>query len=195
MGAVPGDGLWNEAFLSFQGRIFDELEAGGLFSRLRPVITPGADPDLVDMLQGIIVDFRKSDSPEAPGFIARVHMLLAWMAELDAEGGRRRGHDFAARARSLLNRDLSSEMDLTEIARTLNLSYERFRKRFTREVGVPPARYRVLRRVDRAKRMLIETEHSVKEIAYALSYCDPYFFSRQFKQVTRQSPSNFRLSI
>ena len=73
-----------------------------------------------------------------------------------------------------------------------HLSPERFRKKFAAAVGVPPARYRMLRRMDRAKALLVETELSVKEIAYRLNFFDPYFFSRQFKQVTGQAPTDFR---
>lgn len=43
-----------------------------------------------------------------------------------------------------------------------------------------------------AKRLLIHTSLTAKEIAYQLGYEDPAYFSRQFLQKTGESPSNFK---
>ncbi|WP_259014017.1 helix-turn-helix domain-containing protein [Emticicia fluvialis] len=43
-----------------------------------------------------------------------------------------------------------------------------------------------------AKRLLIHTSMTAKEIAYQLGYEDPAYFSRQFLQKTGESPSNFK---
>lgn len=43
-----------------------------------------------------------------------------------------------------------------------------------------------------AKRLLIHTSMTAKEIAYELGYEDPAYFSRQFLQKTGESPSNFK---
>ena len=43
-----------------------------------------------------------------------------------------------------------------------------------------------------AKRLLIHTARSTKEIAYALGYNDPAYFSRLFCIKTGESPSGFR---
>lgn len=43
-----------------------------------------------------------------------------------------------------------------------------------------------------ARRLLLHTNRSVKEIAYALGFTDPLHFSAFFKKQTQQSPSAFR---
>lgn len=43
-----------------------------------------------------------------------------------------------------------------------------------------------------AEKHLLHTEYSVSEIAYALNYKDPAYFSRVFKGVTGKSPKAFR---
>lgn len=43
-----------------------------------------------------------------------------------------------------------------------------------------------------AEKHLLHTEYSVSEIAYALNYKDPAYFSRVFKGVTGKSPKEFR---
>ena len=72
--------------------------------------------------------------------------------------------------------------------RRIHLSHERFRKKFAAATGVPPAPYRLLCRIDAAKRYLIRRDRSIEEISYQLGYCDPYFFSHQLKQITGETP-------
>lgn len=43
-----------------------------------------------------------------------------------------------------------------------------------------------------AEKHLLHTEYSISEIAYALNYKDPAYFSRVFKGVTGKSPKEFR---
>ena len=43
-----------------------------------------------------------------------------------------------------------------------------------------------------AKRLLVHTSLSAKEIAHSLGYDDPAYFSRQFLVKTGESPSSFR---
>lgn len=43
-----------------------------------------------------------------------------------------------------------------------------------------------------AKRLLVHTSMTAKEIAHELGYEDPAYFSRQFQVKTGESPSSFR---
>jgi len=46
-----------------------------------------------------------------------------------------------------------------------------------------------------AKRHLLFTDLSIKEIAYALGYESPFYFSQTFKKATQKSPSDYRKSL
>ncbi len=59
-------------------------------------------------------------------------------------------------------------------------------------MGRPPAQWRQLKRIERARRLLLESDRSLAGIAEELGYCDQYFFNRQFKRVTGISPARFR---
>lgn len=189
-GRRSDDPLWSEAFIVFHGGVFAELERDGLIDRRRPVLSPGLDPSLVAAFDALIEEASSERPLDARLIVARVHLLLADIAVRDAE----RGGDavFAAAARSRLEERIDAPLDLAAVARGFGLGAEAFRKRFARAVGVPPARYRQLRRIDRAKEMLASGERTLAEIAERLGWCDQYFFSRQFKQVTGRSPAAFR---
>jgi AraC-like DNA-binding protein len=121
---------------------------------------------------------------------ARIHLLLADIVERHHK--KHDGDEIMARARAMLEERLDEAVDAQDVAHALNIGYENFRKQFARAVGMPPARYRMLRRIDYAKSLLVNGDLPVNEIAQRLGYCDMYFFSRQFKQVTKQSPVAFR---
>jgi len=96
------------------------------------------------------------------------------------------------RVAALLMRDLEERLDIEQIAAGLDVSYERFRKLFRQRMGVSPGEYRIRRRIDQARSMLIQQRLSNKEIAYALGYADPFTFSKQFKRFVGMSPTVFR---
>lgn len=51
------------------------------------------------------------------------------------------------------------------------------------------------RLVMQAKKELHLTNHSIKEIAFALHFADEFYFSRFFKKFTKVSPQSFRTSV
>jgi AraC-like DNA-binding protein len=100
--------------------------------------------------------------------------------------------NWASRVCALLEAEQDLPDDLAGFARSLGMSYESFRKRFTRVVGQPPAKYRMARLIDRACELMQQRRMSDKQIALSLGFCDEFYFSRRFKQIIGQSPRQFR---
>lgn len=90
----------------------------------------------------------------------------------------------------LLERDLDRRLDLAEVAEGLGVSYPTFRRRFREAMSVPPGAYRVRRRLEQARYLLLEK--SVKQVADDLGYSDPFTFSAQFKAHFGLSPRRFQ---
>jgi len=76
--------------------------------------------------------------------------------------------------------------------RSLGRDYAHVERCFKRHFGTSPKKYLAALRIDRAMEMLLETSLNVSEIADALGYDDPGFFSRQFAARAGLSPAKFR---
>ena len=74
----------------------------------------------------------------------------------------------------------------------LNPNY--FSKLFASHVGMPPAKFILKTRMEKAKNLLRFTHLSVSEIAAAVGFADPLYFSRVFHRFAGVSPTEFRAS-
>ncbi|WP_019536145.1 AraC family transcriptional regulator [Paenibacillus ginsengihumi] len=67
-----------------------------------------------------------------------------------------------------------------------------FSQAFTEEMGISPSKYLQQLRMDKAKRLLKDTDATVTEIALSLGYPNLYSFTRAFKSYCSCSPLAFR---
>jgi len=82
---------------------------------------------------------------------------------------------------------------LAAIARTVKLSPEHFHRLFRQQFHTTPFAYLLRRRLAHARHLLAEGVLSVKEVAAACGYDDPYYFSRVFHQRQGCTPRAVRL--
>lgn len=80
-------------------------------------------------------------------------------------------------AKIIMNENLLGDVDPEELAMKLNISYSWFRKVFKEYTGYAPAKYFQELKLRKAKQLLINTSHSVKEIAFMLNYKSTEHFS------------------
>lgn len=80
------------------------------------------------------------------------------------------------------------------IARLLNLSISRFRHLFKKETGISVGRFQKQLQLTRAKELLRTSDLSVKEITAIIGIGDVSHFSRDYKALHKQTPSQTRES-
>ncbi|HAI10124.1 MAG TPA: hypothetical protein DCM28_00340 [Phycisphaerales bacterium] len=81
---------------------------------------------------------------------------------------------------------------IESLATDAGYSPAHFSRVFKHIMGISPQRHLMESRIHRARHLLIETDWSITRIAQVMGYNDVYFFSRQFKQITGQTPSSVR---
>ena len=73
-----------------------------------------------------------------------------------------------------------------------NISSYYFSKLFKQETGENYVEYLSRVRIENAKKMLTESEASIKEISYSVGFSDPNYFSRAFKKYEGVSPTEYK---
>ncbi|UTX50307.1 AraC family transcriptional regulator [Chryseobacterium sp. MA9] len=94
--------------------------------------------------------------------------------------------------RTLVRKDFKTSKSPFEYAEVLNIT-RGYLTEAVREATGKPAQHWIHQEIlIEAKRLLVFTNLSVKEIAYELGYSDHTYFSRLFSKLEDQSPSEFR---
>ena len=91
-----------------------------------------------------------------------------------------------------LEENLDRDVDLRAIAHEASLSPYYFTRQFTAYVGVPPYRYLIGLRIDRAKDLLRQSELTVTQICHRVGFNSLSHFTTTFRQHTGFSPSAYR---
>ncbi len=93
---------------------------------------------------------------------------------------------------SFLHNHYREEHDFDQLALRHGLSSVCFRRWWIRLINIPPAHYLLQFRIEKACRLLAETALSVGEIASAVGFRDPLYFSRRFHQVMGMTATAYR---
>lgn len=120
--------------------------------------------------------------------------LLAQLAADRARGAKETGDPILA-AQDYLREHLETTTSVAELATIAGLSVSHFSARFRLASGMGVVEYHKRLRSARARELLITTEATVADIARAVGYDDPFYFSRQFRAINGTSPSSYRLSF
>jgi AraC family transcriptional regulator len=99
------------------------------------------------------------------------------------------------RAKELLESDLSDEFPLSRLALECGLSVRHFTRAFRQSVGMPPHRYLLKRRIERACDLLRNSSLSLLEVALACGFSDQSHFTRLFRASMEMSPGAWRRQV
>lgn len=95
------------------------------------------------------------------------------------------------RAVEYMHAHVSKDISLHGIAGAAGLSPFHFSRMFKRSSGLTPHQYLIRLRLERAKDLLLGTQHSVAEIALESGFCDQSHFAMHFKRVYGITPRAF----
>ena len=134
------------------------------------------------------------DSPDTEWFVVRSEDSGAWEAGMDSSaacGGA--GAQKIDQSIAYMREHLNQPLQVAKLAALVNVSASHYFALFKRRTGCAPIDFFIRLRMRQACRLLSGTLLSVKEVAAALGYEDPFYFSRMFKSVVQVAPSEYRL--
>ena len=96
------------------------------------------------------------------------------------------------RAKDRMDAASHEDWPVQRLARVSGVSEAHFARSFKQAFGVPPHRYLLTRRIERATALLRDTELSITEIAFQTGWESLGTFGRTFRDVTGESPGAVR---
>jgi len=188
-GPLPGT-FWDERYLCFTGhRIRD-------WQRWRWLARPEAPRSLLKatqhtaLHQQAVESFQRGDMGDIDEAKLKTEQLVF---ELHREAA-----SAVSRSDPLKNliaewkENLPADLDLQQCARRLDMSYSGFREKFRERTGLSVYQYVLRLRLETSCRLLIETEHQIKSIAYSSGFSSVESFCRSFQRVKNMTASEYR---
>jgi AraC-like DNA-binding protein len=197
-GPKPGED-WTQIYFVFAGPQFELWRRRGLLRPERPVLQLGAADYWQQRLSAVVQNEPRNGlrSGTALRSLGKFLDVVAEMVATDEEAAREPERDswLEQSLRLLGHRTAKGWSTPQQVARAVGMSYENFRKRFAQLSGESPGQYQKRRRLERACAAIYQGEHTIKEIAHELGFCDVFHFSKAFKQVIGTTPSEYRRRV
>lgn len=138
---------------------------------------------------------KLSTSPNLMGifdFILEIFFNLLQLDDSDIYNPQ----ELVRRICTFINQNHTTPMSLESIAKSFHFNSSYLTKIFKKYTGETPLKYITDLKISKAK-YLMETEPalSIKEISQAVGYYDPHYFSRIFKNITGENPSDYKKKL
>jgi AraC family transcriptional regulator len=126
------------------------------------------------------------------------HELLRMQGNLRRRGPPTRGSLAVWQQRTVaayIEEHLAKAIPLHVLARLVHLSPYYFCRAFKQSFGIPPHRYHINRRIERAKALLADPAPSVTDIALEIGFSETSSFSAAFRHTTGTTPTDYRRTL
>ena len=89
----------------------------------------------------------------------------------------------------------NSDLTIDDIAQAVAVSRTSLHRKMKQMMGTSPMEFLREARIRKAAKMLTATEKNVSEIAYQCGFSDPKYFSKCFKNVYGQTPTDYKVHL
>jgi AraC family transcriptional regulator len=159
------------------------------------------DPVLSNLVRALAPSLDRPE--EAHGlFLDQVSMAIATHlvhryggGGVAAAGRPLLSHRLERRAKEFLDAHLDQDISVGDVAESCAMSRSYFIRAFRETTGMTPYRWLLERRVERARKMVEETDVPLAEIASACGFSDQSHLSRHFMQIIGQPPGRLRRTL
>lgn len=157
----------------------------------------------VDAVMRRIVELAGEPSPaaaEAAGVLMEGLLLElvrehAAAAEHPEPGTERHHREVVQRLAARIRESPAQAPGVAELAKQAGYSVDHFSRIFLKTTGLRPQDYVIQARIERARQLLAESDLTIGMVAEVLGFQDIFYFSRQFRQKTGRTPTEFRRGL
>jgi AraC family transcriptional regulator len=160
----------------------------------------GVKDPLIERLALEVRDALTDPDPSAPIYIDYLaYAVAARLIHAHSTRSMRRPEARAGLTRIQLDRaidymeeNLDKPLALLDVARAVGLRVTHFARRFKQSTGSAPHQYLMRCRVERARRLLAETDNAIAQIAFACGFAHQEHLTRVFRRFNAETPARFR---
>lgn len=158
-------------------------------------VTPSPDWKhlFLHMIQEL--QLRKDIYPDLLVTYLKELLLLLHRQVLESNLKSKKSNPEIERAIRFFNENYASDILMNEYAKEHHLSISWFTRCFKQYTGLPPTQYLLSLRIQNAQSLLENSTYNISEIASAVGFHDPLYFSRLFKKQIGVSPEHYRNQI
>lgn len=185
---------WDEYWVGFNGDIAQKLLSNKFIDPAQPTVFVGLNEELLEKyiklnlhLKEEPIGFNQLASAEVFSLLAKIQSI-----EKNKSAGGTHIEDKINKAKVMIMQACEKNLDVQEVAQSVNMGYEHFRRSFKLITGLAPYQYHLDHKINRAKELLLMTNMSVKLISDRLCFENQYYFSRIFKSKTGYPPTAWK---
>ncbi|GLX79364.1 AraC family transcriptional regulator [Thalassotalea insulae] len=180
------------AFVSTLAAIFPDshFTAHQSYLKSKNVYTTGSFEAGIDVLLKLVAEVKGDRFSQ----LCATHLLLfepqkltPFLAEYRAHNDKR-----ISLIQDWIDSNFQNHVLITELAKMFGFSERNIKRRFQKSTSVSIIRYLQDVRIDKAKKLLLSTEKSIKDVSIEVGYENDSFFSRLFKRSTGVTPAVWR---
>lgn len=94
-------------------------------------------------------------------------------------------------SKEFIDKNIYEKLSVNMVAEYISMSPSQLTRVFKSAFNITPYNYIINQKIETSKLLLLNTNMSIKEIAFALSFADEHYFSNAFKKITGRAPSKF----
>ena len=185
---------WSEYWLGFRGQDAERIMAT-FFNRKKAIHHTSQANEILRLFDQLL-HWTKNPFPGVEHVMASfVPMILGFLhaSDLISRLDRKLDAQLIMDAKSRMLQNLAGRTDLNKLAKSLGMSYSKFRIMFKEHTGYAPREFENLIKLNRACDLLRSGNYTVSQTAESLGYASIYYFSRAFKKQFGKSPQQWTL--
>lgn len=102
------------------------------------------------------------------------------------------GNDLIRSAKEYIEAHVNQKITVEQLAEYLRVSNSYLSSEFKKNIGITIHAYILKNKIERARRLLVETDIEISSIAQNLAFTDQSHFNRVFKRIENMTPKEYR---
>ena len=180
---------WTIKWIGVSGNQVEDIFRAAGVTRENPVFTPEKYTEISNIMS-CLYDIKYDNSMFVKCKIQS--LLYEFFSHILPENSGKNYVDPIDSALRIIKYNYNNDLNIKVIADSLFLDSAYFSRLFKRKVGTAPKKFILQTRMEKAKELLRDTNHHIKEISTTIGFDDPLYFSKMFYKTEGMTPSKYR---